>query len=203
LQFKPGTPTSPCPILHLRFAADHHKGKMNHNEIFYLLPYLHDIGNMGIPKSILRKKGPLTQADQQIVSKYPETAYNLLKEIATWKKHWNPSCHQEKWDGSGYLRRLLGNEIPHSLPASSRWWTYGMRSRPTGLTAKSGRARKCSNTLTTKQANIRPADCHIVFGTDRMGRNHLDFLNKKAPGPKFCLALSSFKLLIFNQDASA
>ncbi len=77
---------------------------------------LHDIGKMGIPDQILRKEGPLTDEERQIVLKHPDTAYNLLKQISYLEKALEiPHCHHEKWDGSGYPRGLKGEEIP--LPA--------------------------------------------------------------------------------------
>ena len=76
---------------------------------------LHDIGKMGIPDQILRKPGPLTEAERQIVLKHPDTAYNLLKQISYLEKALEiPHCHHEKWDGTGYPRGLRGEEIPLS-----------------------------------------------------------------------------------------
>jgi HD-GYP domain-containing protein (c-di-GMP phosphodiesterase class II) len=77
---------------------------------------LHDIGKMGIPDQILRKPGPLTDEERQIVMQHPGTAYNLLKQISYLEKALDiPHSHHEKWDGTGYPRGLKGEEIP--LPA--------------------------------------------------------------------------------------
>ncbi|MFT3896081.1 MAG: PAS domain S-box protein [Anaerolineales bacterium] len=74
---------------------------------------LHDIGKMGIPDDILRKNGPLTEEDKNVVVKHPITAYELLKPIAYLKPALDiPYCHHEKWDGSGYPRALKGEQIP-------------------------------------------------------------------------------------------
>jgi PAS domain S-box-containing protein len=74
---------------------------------------LHDIGKMGIPDEILRKRGPLTDGERTVVVRHPITAYNLLKPIAYLEKALDiPYCHHEKWDGSGYPRGLKGEEIP-------------------------------------------------------------------------------------------
>jgi len=76
---------------------------------------LHDIGKMGIPDQILRKEGPLTDEERQIVLKHPDTAYNLLKQIPYLEKALEiPHSHHEKWDGTGYPRGLKGEEIPLS-----------------------------------------------------------------------------------------
>ena len=74
---------------------------------------LHDIGKMGIPDDILRKKGPLTEEERKIVMKHPDTAYELLRQIPFLEKALDiPYCFHEKWDGSGYPRRLKEREIP-------------------------------------------------------------------------------------------
>jgi PAS domain S-box-containing protein/putative nucleotidyltransferase with HDIG domain len=74
---------------------------------------LHDIGKLAVPDHILKKEGPLTVEEREIISKHPETAYNLLKQIPYLTKALEiPYCHHEKWDGSGYPRGLKGEEIP-------------------------------------------------------------------------------------------
>ncbi|MBL8061564.1 MAG: PAS domain S-box protein [Anaerolineales bacterium] len=74
---------------------------------------LHDIGKMGIPDDILRKNGPLTQEEGDIVEKHPTTAYDLLKPISFLERALDiPFSHHEKWNGSGYPRGLKGAEIP-------------------------------------------------------------------------------------------
>jgi len=76
---------------------------------------LHDIGKMGIPDDILRKKGPLTEEEREVVKNHPNTAFELLKGIPYLEKSLEiPYCHHEKWDGSGYPRGLKGKEIPLS-----------------------------------------------------------------------------------------
>ena len=77
---------------------------------------LHDIGKMGIPDNILRKKGPLTKTEWQEMWKHPQYAYDLLSSIPYLQPVLDiPYLHHEWWDGSGYPRGLKGDEIP--LPA--------------------------------------------------------------------------------------
>ena len=77
--------------------------------------FLHDIGKMGIPDSILQKPAPLTDTEWEIMKTHPEKAYHVLSKI-----HYLipavdiPFCHHEKWDGTGYPRGLKGDEIPLS-----------------------------------------------------------------------------------------
>jgi putative nucleotidyltransferase with HDIG domain len=74
---------------------------------------LHDIGKMGIPDSILRKSGPLSDEERAIIRMHPIYAYDLLKPIPYLKGSLDiPYCHHEHWDGSGYPRQLKGEDIP-------------------------------------------------------------------------------------------
>jgi len=76
---------------------------------------LHDIGKMAIPDEILRKPGPLSDAERQIVMRHPQAAYDLLVRIPHLKKALDiPYSHHEKWDGTGYPRGLKQDEIPLS-----------------------------------------------------------------------------------------
>lgn len=76
---------------------------------------LHDIGKMGIPDSILQKPGPLTDKEWVIMQTHPEKAYKVLSRIHYLLPAVDiPYCHHEKWDGTGYPRRLKGDEIPLS-----------------------------------------------------------------------------------------
>ncbi len=76
---------------------------------------LHDIGKMGIPDSILQKPGALTAAEWAIMKTHPEKAYQVLSRIDYLVPAMDiPYCHHEKWDGTGYPRKLKGEEIPLS-----------------------------------------------------------------------------------------
>jgi putative nucleotidyltransferase with HDIG domain len=74
---------------------------------------LHDIGKMGIPDGILLKAGSLTPEEMEIMRRHPQYAYELLQPTEYLRQALDiPYCHHEKWDGSGYPRRLKGEEIP-------------------------------------------------------------------------------------------
>ena len=74
---------------------------------------LHDVGKIGIPDAILRKPGPLTAEEWEIMRKHPELGFEMLKGI-TFLEGAVPIvvAHQEKYDGTGYPRKLKGEEIP-------------------------------------------------------------------------------------------
>jgi len=74
---------------------------------------LHDIGKMGIPDKILLKPGPLDAEERMIMEKHPMYAFEFLSSTEFLQQALNiPYCHHEKWDGSGYPRRLKGEHIP-------------------------------------------------------------------------------------------
>lgn len=74
---------------------------------------LHDVGKLGIPDSILHKRGPLTDEERFILRKHPDYAFQWLSRIDYLHPALDiPYAHHEKWDGSGYPRGLKGLQIP-------------------------------------------------------------------------------------------
>ena len=74
---------------------------------------LHDIGKMGIPDTILRKSGALSDEERAMMRQHPQLAYEMLSPIAYLLPALDiPYCHHEKWDGTGYPCGLKGEEIP-------------------------------------------------------------------------------------------
>ena len=74
---------------------------------------LHDIGKIGVPDSILLKAGPLTASEWVMMRRHPDIGFRILEAIEFLRK---PAqivlSHQERWDGQGYPRKLVGEEIP-------------------------------------------------------------------------------------------
>ncbi|MBT3337113.1 MAG: GAF domain-containing protein [Anaerolineae bacterium] len=74
---------------------------------------LHDIGKMGIPDSILLKKGELKDSEWKIMREHPIYAQRFLAKIDYLRPALDiPYSHHEKWDGTGYPQQLKGKEIP-------------------------------------------------------------------------------------------
>lgn len=88
---------------------------LNNSELddLELFSTLHDIGKVGIPDSILLKKGKLTDDEFLIISRHSSIGYRIanasqdFKHIAEYILH-----HHERWDGSGYPQGLKGEKIP-------------------------------------------------------------------------------------------
>lgn len=75
--------------------------------------FLHDIGKMGVPDSILRKPGPLTAEEREIMRRHCDIGYAVLERIPFLKEAAEiVLSHQECYDGSGYPRGLRGEQIP-------------------------------------------------------------------------------------------
>jgi putative two-component system response regulator len=76
---------------------------------------LHDVGKIGIPDSVLLKRGSLTRAERERVEAHTLIGARMLagrgfallelaKRIAL--------THHERWDGTGYPHGLAGDDIP-------------------------------------------------------------------------------------------
>ena len=74
---------------------------------------LHDVGKIGIDRSILKKPGKLTEEEFKIIKEHPEIGYEIIKKSGVSIMAENIArYHHEKWDGNGYPYGLKGLEIP-------------------------------------------------------------------------------------------
>ena len=75
--------------------------------------YLHDIGKIGIPDSILLKEGKLTAEETQVMQYHVRIGYELVSRIVFLAGAAEiVLTHQERFDGTGYPQGLMGREIP-------------------------------------------------------------------------------------------
>lgn len=73
---------------------------------------MHDIGKVSIPESILNKQDKLTSVEYEIIKKHPETGATLLREHPLGMLALDiVTSHHERFDGGGYPRGLVGNDI--------------------------------------------------------------------------------------------
>lgn len=85
----------------------------NYLRAIYYAGLLHDIGQIGTPDSILRKKGTLTLREKAAIYGHPHVGYEIVREIPTLDLsahliRW----HHERWDGTGYPDNLRWETIP-------------------------------------------------------------------------------------------
>lgn len=84
-------------------------------ELLKMASPMHDIGKVGIPDNILNKPGKLNPGEWAIMQTHAEMGYDMLKNsnrdilklAAT-----VALTHHERYDGEGYPKGLMGNEIP-------------------------------------------------------------------------------------------
>jgi putative two-component system response regulator len=80
-----------------------------------LAAMLHDVGKIGIPDAILLKPGPLTDEEFTIIKRHPALGSSLLAEGESALLRLAAEIamtHHERWDGRGYPRGLVRDEIP-------------------------------------------------------------------------------------------
>lgn len=75
--------------------------------------YLHDIGKIAIPDAILLKPSRLKSDEQKVMREHCARGYEMLQKIPFLQEASEiVYSHQEHYDGSGYPRGLIGDEIP-------------------------------------------------------------------------------------------
>ena len=84
-----------------------------HIEIIRQAGLLHDVGKIGIPESILGKKGKLTEDEFAVMRQHAEASVTMLKYLPS-LDYVIPAVlsHHERWDGKGYPRGLVGDNSP-------------------------------------------------------------------------------------------
>ena len=74
---------------------------------------LHDVGKLGVPTRLLRKSGPLTDAEYREVVQHPEYGHELVRGIGfLGEARAGILHHHERMDGRGYPQGLRGAAIP-------------------------------------------------------------------------------------------
>jgi diguanylate cyclase (GGDEF)-like protein len=74
---------------------------------------VHDAGKICIPDRVLRKPGPLTPGEYEIVKHHVAIAAHLLVDLPNVDQVRGAALnHHERFDGTGYPRALKGDQIP-------------------------------------------------------------------------------------------
>ena len=82
-------------------------------EEIYYAALLHDVGKIGISRSILNKKGKLSDEEYKVIKEHPDIGAQILSSISE-----SPylsigaKSHHERYDGRGYPEGLKGDDIP-------------------------------------------------------------------------------------------
>jgi diguanylate cyclase (GGDEF)-like protein/PAS domain S-box-containing protein len=89
--------------------------KLNTREVegLKMAGWLHDIGKIAVDERILNKKGRLSQEEWFEVRKHPEVCYSILSSVNELSELANcVLAHHERYDGKGYPKGLMGEQIP-------------------------------------------------------------------------------------------
>jgi putative nucleotidyltransferase with HDIG domain len=73
---------------------------------------LHDVGKVGVPRSILAKPGPLSDEEWAAMRDHPRLGAEILEDAGLEDIRKWILAHHERPDGTGYPRRLEDEEIP-------------------------------------------------------------------------------------------
>src|SRR4029077_10725520 len=108
--------------------------------------YVHDVGQLRIPHELLRKPGPLTREEREVVQMHPIWGIELLADVEfPWDLKPVIRWHHERCDGTGYPDRLKGDEIPLAAQIVGIVDTYDI------LTTAQHTERRCTQTEAVEQ----------------------------------------------------
>jgi len=99
----------------------------------YMGTIVHDVGKIGIKDEVLNKPGKLTDEEFEHIKTHSVIGKNLLSKLRIAPIAVNIAYyHQEKWNGSGYPRGLLGEKIPVEarIAAIADFWDAITSDRP-------------------------------------------------------------------------
>lgn len=81
-------------------------------QALYMAAMVHDIGKVSVPSEILTKPTRLNDLEMKMVQGHVEAGYQILKDIPfPWPIAEMVRQHHERLDGTGYPRRLQGDQI--------------------------------------------------------------------------------------------
>lgn len=76
---------------------------------------MHDVGKINVPDRVLKKKGPLSEEEWQVMLRHPIEGVIILRQMPFYEVAREiAGGHHEKWDGSGYPQGCRGDTIPQS-----------------------------------------------------------------------------------------
>ncbi|MCD6267031.1 MAG: HD-GYP domain-containing protein [Thermotogaceae bacterium] len=79
----------------------------------YWAGYLHDVGKIFVPQSILNKQTKLSYEEYEVVKEHPVKSAEILTEILCPEEIIEiVKYHHERWDGRGYPEGLRNFDIP-------------------------------------------------------------------------------------------
>jgi len=136
---------------------------------------LHDIGKIGVPEQILRKEGPLDEAEWDVIKTHPVVSDYILSELDLhpFVRQCARSSH-ERVDGTGYPDRLAGDQIP--LPARIVFIADAFDALTTTRSYRAGRPPLTA--LAEIRANAGTQFCpHVVAALEKLWKTNPHLLH--------------------------
>ncbi len=102
-------------------------------EALTLGAFLHDLGKLGVARSVLEKAGPLSPLEVESVRGHPDTGARLVEQLWCLRRGAQAiRHHHERPDGGGYPDGLEGEEIPLAarIVAAADAYDVMVRGRP-------------------------------------------------------------------------
>jgi putative two-component system response regulator len=97
---------------------------IEHSRLLELAATMHDTGKIGIPDSILKKPGPLTNEEFDVIKTHTTIGNSILNLAENKSQLFTMAAdiafyHHEKWNGKGYPNHLAEKKIPESARISA------------------------------------------------------------------------------------
>lgn len=113
---------------------------------------IHDIGKISVPAAVLNKKGRPDPLEWAQIQGHPEAGEIYAQALFPWLGSWAGAIteHHERWDGTGYPRRLaggaltLGGRIVAVADAYETMTAARSYKRPLSVTAARGELTACA-----------------------------------------------------------
>jgi len=89
--------------------------EMQDAEVISYASMLHDIGEIGIPDTLLMKAGKLSPYEMEQIKRHPIIGAEILRGSPSLVLQMGETIaltHHERWDGSGYPYGIKGEQIP-------------------------------------------------------------------------------------------
>lgn len=84
-------------------------------DVIEIAAHMHDIGKLGVPDSILRKSGSLTNDERKTMEAHTRIGFDILKTGRSPYLQCGALmalAHHERFDGNGYPNGMRGEDIP-------------------------------------------------------------------------------------------
>lgn len=113
VEYKDTNHSQRVAVMSLRLAGAAGVAEAHELTQVYFAGLLHDIGEVGVPDTLLYKKGRLSEKEYQLLTTHTAIGQQIVEQIPLLKEAGSIILwHHERWDGSGYPEGLIAEEAP-------------------------------------------------------------------------------------------